>query len=245
MKKTLVTLLAMSAVSNALTFEDANLFVVGNSSIDASSYDTKDMTVALTLNVTKLKSLLTGTSTGYEIVTLKSTSTTDKTLYTGIGVNTKTTDGVSDFGLWGEWVNGNDKRYTYTSADGGVNVFADLNGAAEGTGWDSVAYAGLTYTHKINGQKCSTYLAWTLCDANGEVIASNYQFMDGLGSGSFQGGTFAFGDVVTHTHFFAQAESNEAGMKALSLAAATVPEPTTATLSLLALAGLAARRRRK
>lgn len=52
-------------------------------------------------------------------------------------------------------------------------------------------------------------------------------------------------DIVNSAYFFKSQVSSAANAQALNMAAITAPEPTTATLSLLALAGLAARRRRK
>lgn len=52
-------------------------------------------------------------------------------------------------------------------------------------------------------------------------------------------------DIVDSAYFFKSQVSSAANAQALNMAAITAPEPTTATLSLLALAGLAARRRRK
>ena len=67
--------------------------------------------------------------------------------------------------------------------------------------------------------------------ANGNATSSGENF-DGMLSGF---------KVFTSTEF----ESNSAIATALGTAPKSIPEPTTATLSLLALAGLAARRRRR
>lgn len=80
----------------------------------------------------------------------------------------------------------------------------------------------------------------TASPGNGLV---NFNFSDGL--------TLAAGEEVNVTFSVAKGESNAGcflGLKGISAGsepATAVPEPTTATLSLLALAALAARRRRK
>ena len=197
------------------------------------------MTVALTLDVQKLKSLLESSpesSIGYQIVKLVDTG--NESTYTGVNIQVKN----SDYGLWGYW---KAENLTYGAMDDASNAFADLNGAAEGTGWDAVAYAGMVYTHSLpaSNESC-TYAALTLCDAQGNVITSTYAVVAKLGSRDFDGCRFEFGDVVTASYFYGQAVTNEDAMKGLALTAA-IPEPATATLSLLALCGLAARRRRK
>ena len=244
MKKTLIALMALAGVAGAnttLSLANADITGSGNASItaDADLY-TADMTVALTLDVQKLRELLESSpesSKGYKIVNMVDTG--KESTYTGVHI--QATD--SDYGLWGYWKNEN---LTYGAMDNAVNAFADLNGTAEGTGWDAVAYAGMVYTHSLPSSTnvSSTYAALTLCDAQGNVITSTYAAVDKLGSRDFDGCRFEFGDVVTASYFYGQAVTDETAMKGLAYTAA-IPEPTTATLSLLALAGLAARRRRK
>ena len=241
MKKTLITLLALAGVAgaNTLSLTEADIISSGNASItaDANSYST-ETTVALTLDVQRLKSLLEtspDSSKGYQIV--KMIDTGNESTYTGVNINTKD----SDYGLWGYWKNEN---FTYGAMDDAANAFADLNGEAVGTGWDAVAYAGMVYAHSLQSNVSSTYAALTLCDAEGKVLVSTYAGVNKLGSRDFDGCRFEFGDVVTASYFYNQAVTEENAMKGLALTAA-IPEPTTATLSLLALAGLAARRRRR
>ncbi len=243
MKKTIFALFALSSVAMGLTLEDAKLTASGNNSIDATGDDVKStqMTVVITLNVQTLKKLLESSpesSLGYSIVKLADDTTAD---FTGVCINTKN----SDYGLWGVWTN----NPTYTNMDGGTNAFADLNGEAEGTGWGNVAYAGLTYSHSLLSSNVShTYAALVLYDTNGNKLSATYADANGLGSRIFSGCTFEFGDVVTASYYFNEAVTEESAMQTLARAASvapTIPEPTTATLSLLALAGLAARRRRK
>ena len=65
-----------------------------------------------------------------------------------------------------------------------------------------------------------------------------------------EGVTLAANSTATYTLTVSNAQTNTAygtfvGLKGATFTTAAIPEPTTATLSLLALAGLAARRRRK
>ncbi|MBE6435991.1 MAG: PEP-CTERM sorting domain-containing protein [Akkermansiaceae bacterium] len=57
--------------------------------------------------------------------------------------------------------------------------------------------------------------------------------------------SFNFSDLTNYTGSYTNAPSNLVTTVSITKAGKLVPEPTTATLSLLALAGLAARRRRK
>ncbi len=92
---------------------------------------------------------------------------------------------------------------------------------------------GTAYTLSAPGTYTVDYLGGT----NGEAAADLY--LDGVKVASFTGGN--------HNMNGAQAGGLTLNVKVNGdyVAAPAVPEPTTATLSLLALAGLAARRRRK
>lgn len=119
---------------------------------------------------------------------------------------------------------------------------ADLNGDQEGTGWDNAAYAGMVYTHDaVNGS--SVY--FTILDKdNKELTQSSYITNAYLYlKSSATHDSIAFHSSTTATFYYDMA-LNAHQAQALAIAAASVPEPATAMLSLLALAGVAARRRR-
>ena len=228
--------------TTTLTLEDA-VKTTGNTAV-VSTDNITDMTVVMTLDVTLLKTLLDGSpasSKGTALVTIIDTEKTST--YAGVNINEK--DG--DYGLWGFWKNEN---LTYKAMDDAVDVFSDLNGEAKGTGWDSVAYAGMTYTHYLNtsSNKSHTLAALTLYDAAGNELLVTYADAEGLGSRDFANCKFEFSNVVTASYYFDEAYTTKSDMQSLAREASgvlSIPEPTTATLSLLALAGLAVRRRRK
>lgn len=119
--------------------------------------------------------------------------------------------------------------------------------------WDSAAMAAVTFSYSAT--EYGVTATFTLLDASGEIK----QAIPGTWSDpeTANGVTLSFGSVdfdtesVTSAYVFTPELTltedetlllaQEAGRAELGLA---VPEPTTATLSLLALAGLAARRRR-
>lgn len=194
----------------------------------------------------------------YDLGDVMSNEVKQRDLLTGIVINGSSSGGkIAGSSLWAKWDTnnawGNFMNYEQyqdgTDASGNPVMkwraydLADLNGDAEGTGWDVVAGAGITYTYdSANGSKC----ALTLCDASGEVIFSHVYTFGGLKSASSLAGDVTFGDMVT-VYYYSDTVLSEADAKQASVLAAvqSIPEPATATLSLLALAGLAARRRRK
>lgn len=214
-------------------------------------------TYVLTLDATTMRSLLEKgqpASWGTSIVTYDAAGT-----LTGIVVNGSSTGGlINTSSLYGKWGTnnawGNFMTYTVqeTNPDTGVVEtvtksydLADLNGSAAGTGWDAVAGAGIVYTFdSTRGSKC----ALTLCDASGTALLSTVYTLTGLKSGSAGAASVSFGNMVTG-YYYSDTVLSEADSKAASALAAVesmplIPEPTTATLSLLALTALALRRRR-
>lgn len=239
MKKTLIALLAVSSMAMAASLDDADIKQAGN-----TGYDTwgNNFTVAITLDAEELSTLLEKGQTpawGTDIVTYICNGTK-----TGVTVNGGSSDNkINTSGLYARW--GNTTNWNSLQWQGSNNL-SDLNGDAAGTGWVNIASAGLVYSF---GATSGTAVAFTLIDTEGNAIVDSYVVASGLKSSAAVAAALTFGDSVASSYYFdSYMGGNEADMKALANAAATaapIPEPTTATLSLLALAGLAARRRRR
>ena len=231
--------MATSSMAMAVSLEDADITMAGN-----TGYNTQgnNFTVALTLDVTELQILLEKGQTpawGTDIIKYVCNGTaTGVTVNGGSSSNKINTSGL--FARWGDTTNWNSVQW-----QGSTNL-SDLNGDAAGTGWDNVASAGLVYSF---GATSGTAVSFTLIDKDGNTLVNSYVAASGLKSASAGKAALTFDDSVLTSYYFNEyMGGNEANMQALSATVATtapIPEPTTATLSLLALAGLAARRRRK
>ena len=241
MKKTLIALMAASSMAMAVTLEDAAITKAGNTGFDTLG---NNFTVALTLDVTELRTLLEHgqtTAWGTDIVKYNCNGTA-----TGVTVNGSSihqTNIINTSGLYARW--GDGAAWNNVQWQGNKNL-SDLNGDAAGTGWDDVASAGLVYSFSAGS---GTAVAFTLIGHDGSAIVDSYVFAEDLKSSRAGAAALTFGDSVTGSYYFeGYMGGNADAMKALANSVATtasIPEPTTATLSLLALAGLAARRRRK
>lgn len=241
MKKTLIALLAASSMAMAVDLADAYYSQAGN-----TGYDTFDnnFTVAITLDAEELSTLLEKgqplAEWGTDIVSYICNGTK-----TGVTVNGGSSESkINTSGLYARW--GTNTAWNSVQWQGSDKNLSDLNGNAEGTGWDNVAAAGLVYSF---GATSGTAVAFTLIDTEGNAIIDSYVVADTLKSGSAGKDALTFDDSVVSSYYFREyMGGNETNMKALAklaAVAAPIPEPTAATLSLLALAGLAARRRRR
>ena len=231
--------MALSCVAmgdTTLTLDDAAKAVAGN-----TGYNTEGgkFTVALTLDVDALRTLLEAGQTkswGTNIINYVANGTD-----TGVTLNggSTTASKITSSGLYARWgtdtawnpTNGDDIRW-----DGGTDL-ATLD-------WDSIDYAGLVYSFD---KSSGTTVAFTLINDEGTAIVDSYVNASTLTSSSAGAAALTFDSSVLSSYYFNELKG-EADMKALAglaAKAAPLPEPTTATLSLLALAGLAARRRRK
>lgn len=122
-------------------------------------------------------------------------------------------------------VKGQEATYSYTEAMTASGGFLTLSG---------INWEGLTK---------DTMLTFTISSSSGEdctVALAGSQ--NGVWSGVTAFDTTQWGHKGTG---YTDVETNAAPLVSLGITTAPIPEPTTATLSLLALAGLAARRRRK
>ena len=246
MKKTLIALLAASSMAMAVDLADATYSQAGN-----TGYNTwgNNFTIAITLDAKELSTLLERNQTtawGTDIVSYICNGTK-----TGVTVNGSSITGttkINNSGLYARW--GNDTAWNPSGGSdviwSGSGSLSDLNSNAEGTGWDNVAAAGLVYSF---GATSGTTVAFTLIDTEGNAIINSCVTAGALKSDKSVAAALTFDDSVVSTYYFdSYMGGKETDMKALAYLAATtapIPEPTTATLSLLALAGLAARRRRR
>lgn len=242
MKHILLTLVAAATAATAsdtpaeavqVRLQDAVITHYDSSSITSQG---STFSVAITLDVSGLRVLLEAgqQDTRQTDIICFSTGETQTGVATGGSPGENHTIGSSNLiGFLG---------YDYGSTTN-INYsenLADLNGDQEGTGWDNAAYAGMVYTHDAeNGS--SVY--FTILDKdNKELTQSSYITNEYLKSSATHD-TIAFHPSTTATFYYDMA-LNAHQAQALAIAAASVPEPATAMLSLLALAGVAARRRR-
>ena len=120
--------------------------------------------------------------------------------------------------------------YSYSQAIVGNAEFVVRNGGE--LTLSNINFEGLT--------KNDT-LTFTISGGSDHTVA-----LASISAGSWSGvTTFDTTDWASKNNNYDDVGTNAAPLVSLSVTTASVPEPTTATLSLLALAGLAARRRRK
>lgn len=113
--------------------------------------------------------------------------------------------------------------------------------------WDNVSGAGLTFVTSQGAKNVAVSIYQYIALNDGSVI-ENWYTGKNLGTtypATLGSVTITSEAVQSATCYYGSATEAEAGDLAKKAATNAVPEPTTATLSLLALAGLAARRRRK
>ena len=235
MKHILLTLVAAATAATAsdtpaeavqVRLQDAVITHYDSSSITSQG---STFSVAITLDVSGLRVLLEAGQ--------QNTLWTD--IKTQTGVATGGSPGANDtidssrlIGFLGD-------AYGTTNINYSENL-ADLNGDQEGTGWDNATYAGMVYTHDA---KYGSSVYFTILDKdNKELTQSSYITNADLKSSATLD-TITFHSSTTATFYYDMA-LNAHQAQALAIAAASVPEPATAMLSLLALAGVAARRRR-
>ncbi len=241
MKHILLTLIAAATAATAsdtpaeavqVRLQDAVITHYDSSSITSQG---STFSVAITLDVSGLRVLL---EAGQQD-TLRTDIICFSTGETQTGVATEGSPGA-------DHTIGSSRLIGFIGSDyGTTNInysenLADLNGDQEGTGWDNVAYAGMVYTHDAaNGS--SVY--FTILDKDNKELTQSSYITNAYLKSSATHDSIAFHPSTTATFYYDMA-LNAHQAQALAIAAASVPEPATAMLSLLALAGVAARRRR-
>ena len=218
MKKTLITLLAVASSAMGMGFSDLTEFTVAET-VDVGSFDfsTNAVTVAVTLNVDVVKGYFQGTGSHLLL---------DVTGNNAMGVGTLVKGGNEYLsGAWNQTVD-----YTMTGSS------MDMGNEAV---WSGVEYASLVFSaDRTTGARA----VLTLGDAHGCILFQTVGTATGVkSSGWVPSGLTLDTTAVTSVGMTNSYVSVE---QAKSIGFNMLPEPATATLSLLALAGLAARRRR-
>ena len=254
MKKTLVALLAASSFALGST-EILNVTDVTSATTTFSFADntSKDVTIALTLNPAAYANIGDNTN----IFKLTGTWEDGNAGTIGISSIVGGSNPVKD-GIQGAWDYGNNNK-NKTSDIKQYTCFADVD-------WSTVTAMTMVMTYQEGPANNAANLtddgqmlfntSISLATTDGEIITLTqekndlYRFSvkegntvtsivnDFVATGLSINSTYVESFTVTSGYLTAEQSA------ALS-AARLIPEPTTATLSLLALAGLAARRRRK
>lgn len=239
MKKTIVALFALSTAAMGVTLEDAVATGIGTLTLEEAA---GAITAVAVVDVDKLQEVMAKDAelTKKTIINFDSSSDigiqTNYSSYDHDG-DSNTAGVINTSGLYGCWNN-----------SGAYSVGMNTGTGFESTDfWAGGVVAAITLTYEYSKGTTATFI---LLDAEGNVLQSvggNYN--TSLRGTGLSYSTIVFdSEIVTEGYVFNQVVTTAEEAKALGQAAATaalVPEPTTATLSLLALAGLAARRRRK
>ena len=263
MKKTLITLLALSGMlsmsayateTTSLKLFDATLTSSNGAEMNmdaAGMAANKEFTLTMSINANKLMELLstsasTETNTWIAQISTERSGNTDYS--TGLAVVYASSSNETDASLMAGYYNSGSKlvgkNFNVTDGTTTTTYLSSIVTSAWGynstTQTSDIKAAAVT----ISGTVGSNFsICLTMKKTDGSLLeytgtTSGYSFgsTTDINSVSFNS------SVVNSAYYF---DSIATTKNAKSLNAALVPEPTTATLSLLALAGLAARRRRK
>ena len=237
MKKTLVALFALGSAAMGVTLEDAVATGTGTLTLDSA---TGAITAVAVIDIAQMQALMAKGAEATKCTIINFDAGGDIGIQTNYSSydhddNGETPNVINISGLYGCW-----------NSNGAYSV-----GMNTGTGFEVASFwtggvtAAVTLTYEHSKGTSGTF---TLLDTEGNVLQSvGGYYNTGLKSSGLSFNTIVFDGIVTDGYVFNQVVTAEEA-KALGKAAATaalVPEPTTATLSLLALAGLAARRRRR
>lgn len=238
MKKTIIALLALSGIAmgkgTATTFGDKTFYKESvASTVTLSGYSSAaNWCYVLDLDVNKLKAFVSA-ETSTTSITLIDALHSERSM--GIEL---IKDAQGDMYTQARW-----QKQIWNGAaakDTGLDsVLTDLN-------WEKVAGVSLAFgTGKSNANYTIAF-----ADATGNILDTHTYTFNGLlssaGTSPDQGIVLSTDYVDSFYVFDGSIDSSPLATVAGKAAAfAAVPEPTTATLSLLALAGLAARRRRR
>ncbi len=247
MKKTLITLLALGglAMGEAITINQYD----GHQHIATSS--THSLLVTSTIDADDVESIITQTGMDKALLSIKVAHSNAKSV--GVGsYNGKTTLRTYNNTIAGNDISGNGNVFSWTDATGteanaNLNDYFESEGIVAGAltmGYNSAKTTGAT------GETKGIYLAFsvlyadgsslTLCAHNASETLANYH----IENITYEDSLLNTPTIVVNTSSDNAAVDMSQVLKA-NHAALGIPEPATATLSLLALAGLAARRRRK
>lgn len=234
MKKTLIALFALSGVALAeteMTLPEATYSVKDDSLTlgnNVSSWE--GISVVLTLDVTVLKNWVNTGNNGLYSVFSTEGATSQGNITIGLKVNKQDT-GSQILGFWG---NNTDNLYGQNDAP---------NMATEGY-FDNVTDMSVVFTY--SGGSGAADVVLTLLKSDNSMTQTAYEL---TGMSSSQWTVKNSSTIAGHYQLIKSIDVYDTKLNdtvALNVGkAAVIPEPATATLSLLALAGLAARRRRK
>lgn len=145
-------------------------------------------------------------------------------------------------GFWGSYVKASSSGKAVDTGLG--RVFTSS------TDWDTIKNISLVYSYSTpESRATTTNVAFTIAYLDGTIstqgATKNNIVFNGVSGFTSTGVTVNDTYVVSFDANTNYTTLDEAKSLSAAMASASIPEPTTATLSLLALAGLAARRRRR
>lgn len=246
MKKTILltaTLAASSLVASAATLNDGENLGLGITTYtsDSSMWTDTNFSVSMMLDVDKLKTILTDCGvnhTNYNLVQFSLRSEASDHAHTMGTMAIYTSSSTTTSSIW-TTANGTTGSQNMSGSSGVyLSNYVDDQ-------WFNVDAASLTMAHDSNN---GTYTLLTVHLSDGtfleyEKTESGLRWSNTIGVSSITiGSDDAATNPVTQAWLFDTKLSVE---EAKAINKQLIPEPTTATLSLLALAALAARRRRK
>lgn len=257
MKKTLITLLALGCCAMGTTFPEVlcdvqDTRVENSTSTTLSGYESNAITVAVTLNVSNLRQIsdteFAGSSEAVRFWELGGTWDTGATGKIAAANNGSSGSDYTSVYM-GATIDAYGDKGAMSGNTGALNFPNDNKIFTASTNWDTIKAITLVFSYDGSSETANSELNASVCILNSDgttsvlsssnrpVISSSYTEKDFYATNISVSATY----VDSYTVY--GGSMTLAQVEAVSKAR-VIPEPATATLSLLALCGLAARRRR-